>query len=77
MAAPMLYFNIRGRENMFWDACSLSSAAQHGTASSITPEQRNSIFAASQWHKLMEGVLGPSTIGFMLGTFPSPWSSNV
>lgn len=77
MTAPVLYFNVRGRENVFWDACSLSSVPQHGTASSITPEQRNSVIATSPWHKLMEGVLGPSIINFMLGTFPSPWSSNV
>lgn len=77
MTAPVLYFNIRESENVFWNACSLSSVAHHGKAGSITPEQRNLVFATSQWRKLMEGVLGSSIIGFMLCTFPSPSSYNV
>lgn len=77
MTAPLLYFNIREGENVFWDACSPSSVPQHGAASSITPEIRNLFFAASQWHKLMEGVLNRSIIRFMSRTFPSPSSSNV
>lgn len=71
MTAPVLYFNMREGENVFWDACSVS---QHGAASSITPEKRNLFFGTSQWHKLMEGVLGHSIIGFMFCTSLSPLS---